>query len=111
MGCRVLGDVDSPVIPTMLYIPHAISGFSRQVHLGEYLGDAYAHTARDLRIHISRQALARSLAVVVVGYPATPVLLGRARCCVSASHTDDQLEEVMASRSSQSVARSPYRGA
>ena len=23
MGCRVLGDVDSPVIPTMLYIPHA----------------------------------------------------------------------------------------
>ena len=39
MGCRVLGDVDSPVIPTMLYIPHAISGFSRQVHLGEYLGE------------------------------------------------------------------------
>ena len=31
------------------------------------------------------------VAVVIVGYPATPVLLARARICISASHTREDL--------------------
>merc|ERR1740117_2557836 len=67
MGCRVLGDLDSPVIPIMLYHPEKICAFSRA-------------------------CLKRGLAVVVVGYPATPLLLSRARLCVSASHTNEQID-------------------
>jgi hypothetical protein len=37
------------------------------------------------------QCLARHLAVVVVGFPATPLLLSRARVCISAAHTREDL--------------------
>jgi serine palmitoyltransferase len=67
MGCRVLGDIDSPIIPIMLYHPEKISGFSRN-------------------------CLKRAMAVVVVGFPATPLLLSRSRFCIAASHTRDELE-------------------
>ena len=70
MGCRVLGDVDSPVIPIMLYHPEKIYNFSQA-------------------------CLRRSLAVVVVGYPATPLLLSRARFCIAASHTKAELESAL----------------
>jgi hypothetical protein len=35
--------------------------------------------------------LARHLAVVVVGFPATPLLLSRARVCISAAHAREDL--------------------
>ena len=60
IGCRVLGDVDSPVIPIMLYHPEKIYNFSQA-------------------------CLKRSLATVVVGYPATPLLLSRRACCCACS--------------------------
>ena len=62
MGAKVLGDANSPVVPMMLFHPEKISAFSRQ-------------------------CLARNVAAVVVGYPATPLLLSRARFCVSAAHS------------------------
>jgi hypothetical protein len=37
------------------------------------------------------QCLARHLAVVVVGFPATPLLLSRARVCISAAHSREDL--------------------
>lgn len=67
MGCHVLGDYDSPVIPTMLYNPGKIPAFSRE-------------------------CLKRGLAVVVVGFPASPLLLSRTRFCLSAAHTKKDLE-------------------
>ena len=67
MGCRVLGDIDSPIIPIMLYHPEKICAFSRA-------------------------CLRRGLATVVVGYPATPLLLSRARFCIAASHTAEDLD-------------------
>jgi len=70
MGCRVLGDLDSPITPIMLYHPEKISGFSRN-------------------------CLKRALAVVVVGFPATPLLLSRSRFCIAASHTRDELEHAL----------------
>jgi len=66
MGCTVLGDEDSPIIPLMLYHPAKIAAFSRE-------------------------CLAKGLAVVVVGSPAVPLGGGRARFCVSASHTRSDL--------------------
>jgi len=70
MGCRVLGDIDSPIIPIMLYHPEKICNFSRN-------------------------CLKRSLAVVVVGFPATPLLLSRSRFCIAASHTREELDAAL----------------
>ena len=39
----------------------------------------------------SRECLARGLAIVVVGFPATSVIMSRARFCISAGHTRDDL--------------------
>lgn len=72
MGCEVLGDDGSPVVPIMLYHPLKMRNFSREL-------------------------LARNIAVVVVGYPASPVLLERARFCVSAAHTPEQLAYALSS--------------
>ena len=40
----------------------------------------------------SRECYKRGLAVVVVGFPATSVVLSRSRFCVSAGHTRADLE-------------------
>mmetsp|Transcript_64386 Transcript_64386/g.151603 ORF Transcript_64386/g.151603 Transcript_64386/m.151603 type:complete len:663 (+) Transcript_64386:318-2306(+) len=70
MGCEVLGDEDSPVIPVMLYNPAKIPAFSRE-------------------------CLARKLAVVVVGFPATPLIKSRVRFCISAAHTESDLIDAL----------------
>lgn len=67
LGVQRLGDKDSPIIPVMLYNPTKIAAFSRE-------------------------AAKENLAVVVVGFPATPVLLSRVRFCISAGHTREQLD-------------------
>lgn len=67
MGCEVFGDTGSPVIPLMIYNPTKVAAFSRECYK-------------------------RGLAVVVVGFPATPVVLARARFCISAGHTREQLD-------------------
>uniref|UniRef100_H3GED8 serine C-palmitoyltransferase n=1 Tax=Phytophthora ramorum TaxID=164328 RepID=H3GED8_PHYRM len=70
MGVITLGDFDSPVIPVMLY---------HMSKVGEF----------------SRQCLKRNLAVVTVGFPATPLLLARVRFCVSAAHTKEDMDEAL----------------
>ncbi|KAM0929034.1 hypothetical protein ACQ4PT_001868 [Festuca glaucescens] len=66
MGFEVLGDNDSPVMPIMVYNVAKIPAFSRE-------------------------CLKQKVAVVSVGFPATPLLLARARICISASHTREDL--------------------
>lgn len=39
--------------------------------------------------------LASQLAVVVVGFPATPLITSRARFCISAGHTKGQLDKAL----------------
>ncbi|KAG0584097.1 hypothetical protein KC19_3G184800 [Ceratodon purpureus] len=70
MGCEVLGDEDSPVMPIMLYIPAKIAAFSNE-------------------------CLQRNVAVVSVGFPATHFLFSRARICISAAHTRDDLDQAL----------------
>merc|ERR1719498_1462281 len=69
-GFKVLGDEDSPIIPVMLHHPRKMAAFSRK-------------------------CLERGIAVVIVGYPAVPVLYERVRFCISAAHTRAQLEKVI----------------
>jgi serine palmitoyltransferase len=40
--------------------------------------------------------LKRKISVVVVGYPATPLVSSRARFCVSAAHTKEDLDRMLA---------------
>ena len=70
MGLHVLGNYDSPIMPVMLYNPTKIAAFSRECFL-------------------------RGLAVVVVGFPAVPILMSRARFCISAGHTREELDKTL----------------
>lgn len=70
LGFAVLGQEGSPVIPVLIYNPAKIAA-------------------------VSREALSRGMALVVVGYPATPVISSRIRFCISASHTRADLEEAL----------------
>ena len=71
MGCHCYGDMDSPIIPVLLYMPSKLAIFSRE-------------------------CLKRDLAVVVVCFPATPLKTGRARFCISAAHTFEDLKDAIA---------------
>jgi serine palmitoyltransferase len=66
-GFKILGDQDSPIIPIMVYNSAKLVAFSRE-------------------------CLKRNIAVVIVGYPATPLLMSRVRLCISASHVKEDLE-------------------
>jgi len=70
MGLHVLGNYDSPIMPVMLYNPTKIAAFSRE-------------------------CLKRGLAVVVVGFPAVPILMSRARFCISAGHNREELDRAL----------------
>jgi len=70
MGLHVLGHYDSPIMPVMLYNPTKIAAFSRE-------------------------CLKRGLAVVVVGFPAVPILMSRARFCISAGHNRQDLDQAL----------------
>jgi len=67
LGLHVYGHMDSPIIPVLIYMPAKVAAFSRE-------------------------CLKRGVAVVVVGFPATSVVLSRARFCISAGHTKEDLD-------------------
>ncbi|KAG0440583.1 Serine palmitoyltransferase 2 [Dictyocoela muelleri] len=69
LGYVVFGD-DSPIIPLIICNPGKIAPFSRM-------------------------CLEKGLAVVVVGYPATPVISSRVRFCVSSNHTMEELKRAI----------------
>jgi len=66
-GFQVYGDPDSPVVPLMLYHPTKMPAFSRL-------------------------CLEKGIGVVVVGFPATPLIESRVRFCLSAGHDLDDLK-------------------
>uniref|UniRef100_A0A8C6PYW7 Serine palmitoyltransferase long chain base subunit 2 n=1 Tax=Nothobranchius furzeri TaxID=105023 RepID=A0A8C6PYW7_NOTFU len=69
MGFIIYGNNDSPVVPMMLYMPAKIGAFGREM-------------------------LKRNIGVVVVGFPATPIIESRARFCISAAHSKDMLDRI-----------------
>jgi len=70
LGFIVFGNADSPIVPLMLYHPTKF-------------------------IALSRALLKRGIAIVVVGAPATSRNTGRARFCLSASHTKEDLDRAL----------------
>jgi len=70
LGLHVYGHMDSPIIPVLIYLPGKVAAFSRE-------------------------CLKRGVAVVVVGFPATSVVLSRARFCISAGHTKEDLDKAV----------------
>lgn len=67
-GFMVLGQDSSPVVPMMLFLPAVVTEFSNR-------------------------CLQAGIAVVVVGFPATPLNAARVRFCISASHTIEELDD------------------
>jgi serine palmitoyltransferase len=70
LGFIVYGHDDSPIVPVMLYNPAKMPAFSHEM-------------------------LKRKISVVVVGYPATPLVSSRARFCLSAAHNKDDLDRLL----------------
>jgi serine palmitoyltransferase len=70
LGFIVYGADDSPVIPLLLYLPQKMAALSRTLYQ-------------------------MKIAIVVVGYPATPLNTARARLCVSSALTKDDLDYVL----------------
>jgi len=70
MGLTVLGDHDSPIVPVML-----VSASRLNVFMNE--------------------CFKKGIAVVVVGFPACPILASRVRFCISAGHTEEDLKQAL----------------
>lgn len=70
LGFIVYGHDDSPIIPIVLFHPAKMPAFSHEM-------------------------LKRKIAVVVVGYPATPLITSRARFCVSAAHNKEDMDRLL----------------
>uniref|UniRef100_A0A8D0GZW8 serine C-palmitoyltransferase n=1 Tax=Sphenodon punctatus TaxID=8508 RepID=A0A8D0GZW8_SPHPU len=70
LGFIIYGNDDSPVVPLLLYMPGKLGAFARRM-------------------------LEKKIGVVVVGFPATPIMESRARFCVSAAHTREMLDTVL----------------
>jgi len=69
MGFIVYGDKGSPIVPVMFYLPTKC-------------------------LYFNRLMLEMGVAVVSVGFPATSLIGGRVRFCVSAAHTREMLDKV-----------------
>lgn len=70
LGFIVYGADDSPVIPVLLFLPAKIA-------------------------YVSRMLYELNIAVVIVSYPATPLISARARLCVSSALTKEDLDIVL----------------
>lgn len=73
LGFIVYGHRDSPIIPLLLYNPGKMGMFSRMM--------------------LNRLGPDKTpIAVVIVAYPATPLITSRVRFCLSASHTKTDID-------------------
>ncbi|XP_012271798.1 serine palmitoyltransferase 2 [Orussus abietinus] len=70
MGVIIYGNDDSPVVPMLVYLFSKIGA-------------------------VVRTLTTRKIATVGVGFPATPLMEGRIRFCLSAAHTKEQLDYVL----------------
>ena len=72
LGFIIYGHSDSPIIPLLIFNPGKMCVFSRMM--------------------LERKT---PIVVVVVAYPATPLLTSRVRFCVSAAHTKEDVDDVL----------------
>jgi serine palmitoyltransferase len=67
---KIVGHDSCPIVPLMIFHPVKL-------------------------FHFSQMCLDRGLAVAVVSFPATPLLLGRARFCLSSAHSREDIDKVL----------------
>ena len=72
LGFIIYGQAGSPVVPLIVLNPGKLGLFHRMM-----------------------RARKTPIVVVVVSYPATPLITSRARFCVSASHTKDDIDTIL----------------
>lgn len=72
LGFIIYGHDDSPVVPLLLFHPGKMAVFSRMMRMR-----------------------ATPIVVVVVAYPATPLVTSRVRFCLSASHTKEDIDTIL----------------
>jgi len=72
LGFIIYGHTDSPIIPLLIFNPGKMGLFSRMM--------------------LERKT---PIVIVVVAYPATPLVTSRVRFCLSASHTKEDIDEVL----------------
>lgn len=70
LGFIVYGSDDSPVVPLLLFLPAKMPAVSRMLY-------------------------AKKIALVIVAYPATPIISGRVRLCLSSALTKEDLDYVL----------------
>ena len=72
LGFITYGHADSPVVPLLLFNPGKMAVFSRMM-----------------------RTRATPIVVVVVAYPATPLVTSRVRFCLSAAHTKEDVDTLL----------------
>jgi serine palmitoyltransferase len=72
LGFITYGHDDSPIVPLLIFNPGKMAVFHRMM-----------------------KQRRTPIVVVVVAYPATPLITSRVRFCVSAAHTKDDIDEVL----------------
>lgn len=72
LGFITYGHPFSPIVPLLVFNPGKLGAFSRMM-----------------------KERPTPIVVVVVGYPATPLVASRVRFCVSAAHTKDDIDEIL----------------
>jgi serine palmitoyltransferase len=72
LGFITYGHPFSPIVPLLIFNPGKMSMFARMM-----------------------RSRSTPIVVVVVAYPATPLVAGRARFCVSAAHTKEDIDMVL----------------
>ncbi|PWN40689.1 PLP-dependent transferase [Ceraceosorus guamensis] len=113
LGFIVYGHRDSPIVPLLIFNPAKMQMFSRMMldrsssvppsrRLAASEKDLSSRELARLNDPASAEALHDDgtfsrppIVVVVVAYPATPLISSRVRFCVSASHTKSDIDDVL----------------
>lgn len=110
LGFIIYGHRDSPIVPLLIFQPAKMSLFSRMMldrssvlppsqRFAIEQSDMTAEQLKELEDPASPTNIDRParppIVVVVVAYPATPLISSRVRFCVSASHTKKDIDDVL----------------
>jgi len=102
LGVETLGEEGSPVVPMLVYHPTKLARFSRECLQRNVRGITVPRSAPLSALPPPSRVLTPfppppppQLAVVVVGFPATPLVSCRARFCISAGHTPEDIARAL----------------
>ncbi|RNA31410.1 serine palmitoyltransferase 2 [Brachionus plicatilis] len=101
MGFIVYGNSTSPIVPTLGYLPskvvYVMLIFNINLIKGLFVIFPKSSTfyMKNYVSGFNRLMLEKGIAVVTVGYPATPLVGSRVRFCLSAAYSREMLDKVL----------------